>query len=66
MKSKKTGRPPLEGEAMKAHSIHLTTDNLATASDIGDGNVSIGVRFALNFMAKRLAKNKSRKAEKKT
>jgi len=51
---------------MKAHSVHLTTDNLATANYIGDGNVSIGVRFALNFIAKRLAKNKLRKAEKKT
>ena len=43
----KAGRPPLDGTAKRAHSIHMTADHIATARRLGNGNISAGVRLAL-------------------
>lgn len=46
------GRPRIDGTGKKAHSVHLTAEHIATAKRLGDGNVSAGVRAALEIAAK--------------
>ena len=47
------GRPRIDGTDKKAQSVHLTAEHIATAKRLGDGNVSAGVRAALEMAAKR-------------
>jgi len=41
------GRPPLFGERMKRVNIILSDKDLERANKIGEGNVSAGIRLAL-------------------
>ena len=50
------GRPRIDGIDKRAQSVHLTAEHIATAKRLGDGNVSAGVRAALEMAAKREGK----------
>lgn len=42
-----SGRPTLTGETLKVVQVRLTTDQIATARRLGNGNASAGIRRAL-------------------
>ena len=46
-KKPKRGRP-VEGNPKSIHTVHLSQDHIATAKKLGGGNVSKGVRVALD------------------
>jgi post-segregation antitoxin (ccd killing protein) len=52
-KKYRAGRPPLFGERMRRVNIMLTDDDLERARKIGNGNVSKGIRLALQRAVRR-------------
>lgn len=44
----RAGRPPLDGETKTVHQVRLTAAQVDTARRLGDGNVSAGIRRALD------------------
>lgn len=46
------GRPTLTGETLTVQQVRLTAAQCATARRLGDGNLSAGVRVALDTVGK--------------
>ncbi len=46
-KRRPVGRPTITGETLKVVQVRLTTDQIATARRLGNGNASAGIRRAL-------------------
>jgi hypothetical protein len=51
------GRPPLADGEARPCSVYLTAAQIATARRLGDGNLSAGVRAALDIMPPPMRKN---------
>ena len=58
-KKPRIGRPPIFDECMKRVNVMLTDDDVKRAAKVGKGNVSHGIRVALERTARELGRRQN-------
>jgi hypothetical protein len=64
VKKSRAGRPPLFDERMNRVNVMLSDDDVDRTNKIGEGNVSHGIRLALERTARELERTKKTRKRK--